>query len=286
MPSKRTLKRRTTTTTKAVSKAASNTRTLAKKQAADTKKQVAVTKRTLKRVASKVKKQANNNELQFIESLLGEDFESLSQARAALKREVTIKKTVKKTLKKTNIKAVKKQVLKKTENAIASVVSKAIKAFNPKDRPAKLSQPHIDVTARQKIYSLRDLRDGDRRKVMSYLEDRLNANALDKALLKPGERWAAQVSYKYTGLDGQIHTGYAKTYETYPGAYSLFKRLAGYITNAKITETQKASWLNQVKILKFDGPIEEWTAKKSAEKAKSDTRRGKVSKKLKKKGKK
>ena len=264
---KRTIKRRTSPSTKAVAKQ----RTLARKQVAEGRKQIAATKRTLRKQTKDLQSQ--------IERLLGEEYDSLAQAKRALKRE---SKPVKSKLPK----KLKKAALKNIKSAVSSVTraftEKAVTLKHaPIEKPTKQTQPHIDVTPSQKFYSLRELRDGDRRKVTEYLDDRLNANALDKALLKPGESWAAQVSYTYTGLDGKTHTGYARTWNIFAGASALFRRLAGYVENAKISPTQKANWLNQVKILKFGGSGAQWTKEKEAERAKSNDRRKKVSKKLK-----
>jgi hypothetical protein len=203
--------------------------------------------------------------------MLGEEFDSLAQARRALKREsVPVKKAVKKQLPKQYPKSIIQSVIKPL-----AVPQKLITKF---ESPAELHQPKITVSPKQKVISIRELKDGDRRKITDYFDDRLNANALDKALLKPGERWAAQVEYRYTGKDGKIHTGYAKTYDTFPSAYSMFKRLSGYMKHAKVSANQKANWMNQIKVIKWGGTEAAWDAAKKKEKAASDKRRKAVGK--------
>jgi hypothetical protein len=279
LANKRTLKRRNVTSTKTATKSAS--------------KAIKATSNKLKKATRNARLLQQNNELQFIESLLGEDFESLSQARSALKREVkTVKKTVKKALPKTlkqfTPKAIKKKTLNKLKETVSNVVSNLLGKPGFKHPPipppeVKQSQPHITVKGK-KTFTLRELRDGDQRNVLTYLDDRLNANALDKLVLKPGEQWVAQVPYKYRGTDGKTHTGWANTYEVYPRAYTLFRRLAGYIVHAKISANQKSQWLNQIKIMRFSGSVPEYVANKKAQVSTQSERRKKVSKQLKKKG--
>jgi hypothetical protein len=277
LATKRTLKRLTSP----VQQTATKQRTLSKKQSQVTSKQIKSTSKSLKLAAKRGRELAEQNELRYIERLLDEDFVSLSQARRALKKEVIpAKKRVTKSLPKQlpkTLKSAKKTVLKTAENVISKVTTAIIKPF-------KQSQPHITVSKTEKSYTLRDLKDGDRRAIIDYLGDRLNANALDKALLNLGESWAARVSYRYTATDGIVKTGYANTHNIYDSAFKLFQRLSGYVEHAKISATQKAQWLNQIKIVKFGGSGEEWKAKKQVETAKQDTRRAKVSKILKKKG--
>lgn len=262
MQAKRTLK-----------KQAANSR----KQLAQSTKQIAATKRTLKRTTK-----SSTNLLKEYNRLLGEDYDSLAAAKRAFKREtVSVKKAIPKQIKRTALKSIKSAVSSATKKAIE--VTRSVVHPTPVSQ-SKQSQPHIDVSRNQKVYTLRDLRDGDKRNVLAYLDDRLNANALDKALLKPGEAWAAQVQYRYTGTDGKIHTGYAKTYQIYDSSYALFRKLAGYVENAKLTPNQKANWLLQIKIMKFGGSETEWKATKQAEKNTQDVRRKKVSKQLAKKG--
>lgn len=86
MTTKRTLKRRVDAAVQAAKKVVTKQRTLARKQVSKTEKQLQATKRTLKRTTNELLRRTNN-ELQEIERMLGEDFESLTQARAALQRE-------------------------------------------------------------------------------------------------------------------------------------------------------------------------------------------------------
>jgi hypothetical protein len=283
---KRTLKRSGNTAQKAaVNRAKKTLKKSASKTASNTRKQIENTKRTLKKAVAQGRKNQERNESQYIENLLGEDFESLSQARAALKREVTtvkkkVSKSLPKQLKKFTPKEVKKQVLKTAKKAVTETVKQAVRIVSP----VKLSQPHIDVSPRQKSYTLRELKDGDRRAMFAYLEDRMNANALDKALLKKGETWAAQIPYKYRGMDGKVHEGYSSTFEVYQSAYALFRRLSAYGAKREKKATKTSEWLNQIKIVKFGGTTGEWKKKKGAETKKQNERRKKVSKKLKSKG--
>lgn len=252
-----------------------------------TKKLISKTKKSLKDAARKGRLQAQRNELTYIENLLGEDFESLTQARNALKREVTtvkkrVTKSLPKQLKKVTPKNIKKTVLKSLKKTISKATSELLKPiYQPKEHPYKQSQPRIDVSPKKRIYTLRELKDGDKRSVMEYMQDRLNANALDRELLKPGESWAAQVRYKYRGVDGKTHDGYANTYNIYASSYALFKRLSGYVEHSKISANKKAEWLNQIKIIRWNGTDANYKAKKNAEVSKQNERRKKVSKKLK-----
>ena len=283
---KRTLKRRTQPSTKAATQ--SRVKTVNRYAS----KLITKTKKNLKLAAKQGRLQQQRNELSYIETLLGEDFESLSQARSALKREVTtVKKSLPKTLKKYTPKALTKQakkgILKTLKKGVSEAVAGAIKFVQPPlpPRQYKQVQPHITV-GKKKSFTLRELRDGDRRNVLSYLDDKLNANALDRELLKPGEQWAAQVTYRYRGTDGKTHVGYAMTYNTFPSAYTLFKRLAGYVAKEKISENQKAAWLNQIKVIRFSGEQGDYDRKKMAEVNKQQERKKKVSNQLKRKGKK
>lgn len=265
------------------------------------KQAILTTKRTLKRAVSQGKKQQQNNELQYIERLLGEDFENLSQARRAMTSEVktlrrkatkkekpivTFKQLSKVLPKRLTPKAIKKSALGVIKESVKQVTKAIVTQAKEIAHPFKQSQPHITVSPSAKIYTMRDLKDGDRRAIGEYLQDRLNANALDKVLLQPGESWAATVSYRYTATDGKVKTGYANTHHIYANAYALFKTLSGYVEHAKISANQKAQWLNQIKIVKFGGSGNEWKAKKEKETIKQDVRRKKVSAKLRKKGKK
>lgn len=264
MASKRKLKRRNKIITKSVNKAATQA--------------IAKTKRNLKAAAKAGRLRAQRDELQFIENLLGEDFETLSQARTALKRDVSRadksrKKAVKKFLPKhLTTKSLKKQALKGIKEGVSKITQTILggrppsPAFDKSKRPFKQSQPHIDVTKRQKIYSIRELRDGDKRAVMAYLEDRLNANALSKELLGKDEKLVAQVTYRYRGKSGRVLTGYANTYETYPSFASLFMKLSDYGTKSLKASGKRAEWLNQIKIMKWDGGAKPNPQRKDARK--------------------
>ena len=271
MASKRTLKRRKGPLIKSVNSAAS--------------KAIKKTGRDLKKAAAAGRRQAEANELAYIERILGEDFETLAQARRELKKNVTtnksaisrlenqlksqvnktIKKTLPKQLKKLNPKRAKKTLLKTVQDAVTETTSRVINAFDPNNRPSKLSQPHIDVTVNRKIYTLEELKDGDKRAIRTYLKDRLNANELTKQLIKPGEAIVAQVSYTYTDhKTGKVKTGYANTYEVYDSFYALFLKLSEYGNKAKKSLNKTAEWLKQVKIMKWNDVTLPNPAKKNA----------------------
>ena len=274
---KRTLKRRGSPSKNTVNKA--------------TSKALKQTSNKLKKAAAAGRKQAEVNELAYIERILGEDFESLSQARRELKKNIStdkrqitrlqnqlnkdVKKAVTKTLPKSLKKAtnkIKQPILTTVRESVADTTKRTLEKLGTIVRPSKLTQPHIDVTSRQKVYTLQELKDGDRRAIMSYLQDRLNANELTKQLLQPGERIVAQVTYTYKGKNGAVKTGYANTYETYESFYQLFQKLSAYGTKSlKGTKTfnskspnKVANWLNQIKIMKWNGSTTPNPQKKGA----------------------
>ena len=271
MATKRTLKRRKSPSSVTVNKAAS--------------KAIKKTGRDLKKAAAAGRRQAEQNELAYIERILGEDFESLSQARRELKKNITtnksaitrlenqlnksinktLKKTLPKQLKKLNPTRAKKSVLKTVQDAVTETTSRVINAFDKSKRPYKQSQPHIDVTPSRKIYTIEELKDGDKRAIRTYLADRLNANALTRELLKPGEAIVAQVSYTYKDhKTGKVKTGYANTYEVYESFAALFLKLSEYGSKSLKSLNKTAEWLKQIKIMKWNETSSSNPAKKNA----------------------
>jgi hypothetical protein len=252
--------------------------------------------------------QAERSELSHLENILHENFTSLSEARSALRRETTsnrreisrlrksitlarkkeqqniqrvmrqefpslaqARKAIPKFLKQLEPKQVKKDILKALGRGVQEVTRKIL---TKTEHPSKLSQPHIDVK-RRKSFTLAELRDGDKRAIDKYLKDRLNSNALDKVLLKPGEFYAAKIPYSYIGKDGKRHTGYANTYNIYQGIQSLFNRLSEYASRNKVSDRSNAKWLNTIKIVKFNGSASEYKADKIAEVNKRKKKGGK-----------
>jgi hypothetical protein len=254
LASKRTLKRQNKTANKAGKAALSKT------------------KKTLKNVARQARLNAEQNEIAYIEKLLGEDFENLTQARRALKDNIIpsrkkLPKHIKISTPK-SVKQAKKGILKGLKEGVSkatqAILKPGQKGFIP---PSKLSQPHVDVKRTQKVYTIRELRDGDRRKIAAYLDDRLNANALTQQLKQPGEMFVAQVSYRHRGKNGRVVTGYANTYEVYDSLFALFQKLSEYGNKGLKkgsfkSENKRAEWLNQIKIMKWDGSAKQNPVKK------------------------
>lgn len=167
-------------------------------------------KRKLKRRNAAATKAARERalELQRIENLLGEDFESLAQARKALKSETS------------------------------DVVPKAAREV------IKLGE--------KRSYTIRELKDGDRRAINAWLNDRANAEDIQKVVLKRGEVWGAESSHQYLGTDGKTHKGVARTWQSYGNLDQLFKRLSEYVTFGKFQSQQSQdSFVNSIKVIRF-----------------------------------
>jgi hypothetical protein len=171
-------------------------------------------KRTLKRAKSKTLD--SGKELRQIERLLGEEFDSLAEARRALKREST----------------------------------PATKPVASKRSPKKTTKnPRSSVT-----YSIRDLSVNQRRSIESVLLDKASAIEVDKKLLRNNEQWGAIIPHTYTGTDLNQHKGQARTYQLYGRLDQLFKKLNDYLQHArisKVSRTKVSKFLDEIKVVRW-----------------------------------
>lgn len=239
-------------------------------------------------------RRANELELQSIENLLGEDFESLAQAKRALAREskAATKKVVQKQRKtadqsKVQIKATNKRIktltksnaqeiarirrqarslekqLQKTRESLGAMLLKATTEKKQKRaaREAKSKRPL--KTESNRPYTLREMSVQARQSVQSLLNDHDQSVQLDK-VLRPGQWFVAEIPYRYVGADGRVHTGYSKTYKVYDNAFSLFDTLTGYGQESR-SELSQTRFLNNIKILEFDGTPADWKKIKDTE---------------------
>jgi hypothetical protein len=178
------------------------------------------------------RKNPSDIERRKIERLLGEDFDTIKAARAALKRE-------------------SKPVTEKT--------FKAAKAKAQVTRA--LAKPYVlPKLPNKKNYTVRELNGKQRRSLESLITDNNAALQLDSHLLKPGEQWGAVIPYDYTGRDLEIHKGQARTYQLYGRLDQLFKKITRYITHGlkqKPTQRNIDKFLSDVKIVKFGKPGED-----------------------------
>lgn len=214
-----------------------------------------------KRVISKSKPvvDASAKELRKIERLLGEEFDTLAQARRALKRES---------------KPVSERALK-TAKAKAQV-KRALAA--PSKLPAKLPN--------KKNYTIRELNGSQKRALNTLIYDNQTAIQLDDKLLKPGEQWGAIVPHKYTGRDLEQHTGHARTFQLYGRLDQLFKKLTEYAQHGmKLTKAKREKFLSDIKIVKWGSPDKtlrenrmDWHNKSNTEKAQRKERKAGVKK--------
>lgn len=214
-------------------------------------------KRKLARTKSAVS--SDVKELRKIERLLGEDFDTLAQARRALKRES----------KPITQKAYK--VAKKKEQVTRALA-------------APVSLPKLPS---KKSYTIKELNGEQRRKLTDLILDKNTAIQLNDKLLKPGEQWGGVIPYDYTGRDLVIHKGQARTFKLYSNLEDLFKEITRYITyglKQKATNARIREWLSDIKVVRWGSADktlrenrQEWKAKKDAEVVAQNTRRKAVS---------
>lgn len=205
-------------------------------------------KRTLKRRADApvnaskkrtLKRPSPAKELAQIERLLGEDFDSLAQARRALNKES---------------KPVKQSSPKSSKKSIPKRITPA--PTQQQETPVPLRKPY-EFDNSQRAYTVRDLRRGEKQEIIKWLQD-YNATRRIQALKKPGEFWAAEIPYRVNDKRTGVKTsGIAKTYNIYSDVFALFGTLSGYATRSKNKERKSDEaikrWLNSIKIVRFKG---------------------------------
>lgn len=224
-------------------------------------------KRTLKRVPKTVS--ADTKELRKIERLLGEDFDTLAQARRALKRESK------------------------------PVSEKAFQNAKTRADEASFKVPKLPV---KKSYTVRELNGNQRRALTTLLSDKKTADEINAQLLKPGENWGATIQYDYTGRDLETHKGQARTYQLYGRLDQLFNKITGYIEHGlkqKLSQRKIDDFLKNIKIIRWGKAAPpkadkkkidaiqrenrlEWRALKQEEKAKGKARKVALRQRLKK----
>lgn len=161
-----------------------------------------------KRVSASAKSRQNAQELTRIEDLLGEDFESLAEARRALKSD--------------------------TKDVVPKAAREVIKLGN------------------KRSYTIHELKDGDKRTITAWLNDRATAEEIQNVTLGRGEVWGAETTHEYLGTDGKTHRGIARTWQSYGNLDQLFKRLGEYITHGKFgTDKSRDSFINSIRVIRF-----------------------------------
>ena len=233
------------------------------------KEQLKRTNNRIKDAARKGRLQAQQNELQYIENLLGEDFESLRQARSALNREVrsvgkrnkkqvtNIVKDVTKFVKQvTKAVPTKKRILKQLEKGISKVVESS---FNKVAETFKLPVPKINK--KRKAYTLEELSAEDKQSIYAFMQDTRYTEQIDRAFYTPGTSYGAEIPYSVTTNDGRNITGWSKTFVTYPTFNALFRVLSEYAVKASrkgVASPAIKEWLKHIKIVKWSGGYPAW----------------------------
>lgn len=240
------------------------------KSARETEKKIAQVSRTLKRATKVTQKQIreqNAVELERIEDLLDETFESLTQARKELAKQTT--KIVKRTLKKvtpskkstTNFDFGANTKPRKLKRTYDEKVQDVLAAHDETLSSADAEQIVKSKTKRatyptKKNYTINELRAGQKKAITAWLTDDANSDALDAKLLAPGEYWGAEIQNHYTGDDLKVHKGTAKTYKLFAHFRNLAKTLAGYIRFGKWqNNAQRNEFISGIRIVKFGDRI-------------------------------
>jgi hypothetical protein len=181
------------------------------------------------------KKSGNNDaqELRKIERLLGEDFDTLAQARRALKRE--------------SVPAKKQSPVKK------SAPSPARKSAPP-SAPKNKSINSVSTSGKNE-FTLQELKPKQTRTINAFLKDDATADQISAAELAPGQLWGAEISHEYTDIKGRTQVGHAKTLKLYTNLRQLFKKLSEYLAHGKMTPAQKREFISGIKIVKYGAPI-------------------------------
>lgn len=216
-------------------------------------------KRSLKRAPSKNGSGKRALTLEQIEELLGEEFETLAQAQRELQR--SAKKELPKRLHKlvddsklrpeTKPKGRRKHLPKNLPAVKPSPVVQRIEQPERKQKP--IPTPKRD--AKKKSYTIHELKTGQRKSVINFLNDEANAKQLTDNLLKPGEYIGLEIPNRYTGLDLKVHKGYARSYALYSDFGKAFKRLSNYVTFGKFgrggTNIPRDAFIESIKVIKF-----------------------------------
>ncbi len=141
------------------------------------------TKKSLKKSASKKSHISDERELRKIELLLGEDFETLNQARKELAKQ--------------SKKAAKTEAAKLEELRHLKVGRKYSYEIEPVKRVPKakaISPSEMTELRRKRNYQLYDLTRTQRRSLNQYLIDGRLTRPIGKELLQPGQAWAFSIN--------------------------------------------------------------------------------------------
>ena len=171
----------------------------------------------------KLHRRQNARKLAEIERLLGEDFESLAQAKRALKR----------------------------ETKLVSQKGGTSKSQGPKRTAPTRKAAVRPVPSRKRTYELADLPEALEQVTLNATLEELTDNSANyDALLHPGDIWGARI-----GVD-RVNSGY--TYQ----AFNTFKQLIAYLENYQFAtkygdlESAKDDLVGTIKIIRFKAPGE------------------------------
>lgn len=233
----------------------------------DTNKYIARQTRAITR-AMKESEKIREQELERLEKFLGESFETLEEARKSFAKSTSklVGKNLNKFLEQEAEKRKHKTEKQRQRRAIAR-----IKKERERERNIISGTGETGINYGPTV---RELNPDEKQRIIDFITDR---NEWDSSgppwRLKPGEKLTLNVTYKYRGLDGQLHT--ARTFGK--KVVNSWEELRVYINTYNDDSESVDEWIGDMQVMMFPSQYSH-TIAKSKQNVEQDTRREAVHK--------
>ena len=209
------------------------------KRIKDTQRYIARVNKTIAKTQAK-QAAAQEKELEKLERILGETFESVTEARSAFRKQTS--------------KPTKREVLAYQQTERKRELEAAKKATTEKSkkrhlRRAENLERQIEsrkLDHKKHSYSVRDLSAKENAAVLDFLTDKKMFIDVGKNYLQDNERIIISVPYHYKGTDGRTHTDRALGHKVLNNWSDLQRYLLSYFD-----EDSTEEWLGSIQVMKM-----------------------------------